>query len=297
MKASTMTAQFFVITAITWSCFSSLAEDCRLPSDFRMSAGFAQTIIFEEPVRGFEKILYLEIDESATNRFNNMRYLDVLRYNRDLPDFASSEIRSVLRDAFGDALREFFVEDPESSLPIVWWFTSKIEDMTSGKFVRFLLKTFAGEVEDNQLISPFDYSARGLPLQERDFSRHEVNFGLRPVSDDNPYVFLGYTAKVDGEEVVGLQLRVSLRGWQSPVPEFVARVPLRTWSLGAGARYLTEDSLTVNPPEDSDWSYRGGARQEGLSYFLGVQGPFVGGHLFLGTGYPEPLTMFFSKRF
>lgn len=291
-KASMVGFMFFVSINLLLVAYSDDDGECRR-SDMRMISDLLPRPPIEELEVGFPPVLFHELEHSGTNRFNILRYLDVLRYNRNMLDFASDNIRLVLGDAVGDALRSYLVENPKTRLPIVWTMMDFAENLTSGKFTRFLVRTFGGDIGANQITSPFEYSVTGLPLQDRDFSSHRVNFGLRPFEGD-PYAFFGFSERQNRNEVLGIQFRVNFRDWKYLVPELVVKIPLASWSLGLGLRYQSEDSLELwrNRSE-----YQSSMDQKGFSYFLGFQGPFLGGQAFLGTGYPEALTVLYRRSF
>jgi hypothetical protein len=259
-KASAVVAQFFVMTGLCLArVFGGEDSDCRLPSNFGVSADIPE-VILDVPPSGFGRIVAYELDKATYLRFSLWRHFDMFGYDRDLPDFASWESRAVVWDALTGSLEQYFVVDPDTNL-------------------LFVYKTIGALVQDN------------------DLAVGSVNFGVRRIVEGDPYAFVGHRFVVSDEEILELQIRACLRDWQYVVPEFVLTVPISTWTLGAGARYEVDGSPSLKVLNIEDSYYHNGSLEGGLSYFLGMQGPFAGGHLFLGTGYPEPLTVFFNRRF
>lgn len=269
--------------------FAFAGEDEARPI-FQTSARISYRAVIEEPLRGFEAVVIRRLDDSVTNRFNAYWYLNALGNASDR-NYAANQFNAAVAGGTGDAFRQYFVEDFATSLPIVVWFEDQIEAITSGKVVRFVLKTFAGGADENQITSPF--GDRRLPLQAVNFTEHRINFGLRPFSDDNPSAFVGYTVRTGSEEILDLQCRVHLRDWSEPVPEIVVRVPLDGWFFGAGLRYESRSGFQSN---DRTWGSEQGLTS-GVSYFFGIQGPILGGWLFVSTGYPVPVTVLYSRGF
>lgn len=286
MRNTLPIALFFVSL---WTSFS-LAEEGQKPL-FRATARVERTVVLEEPLRGFEAIAVYQLNESLTNRFNSYWYINALSNSKDR-NYPANQFAAAFKGGAGDALRQYFVEDFATSLPIFMWLQDQVEYVTSGKVTKFIINTFAGDTDRNQITSPF--SSTRFPLQPINFSEHRFNVGLRPFSNDNPYFFAGYTIRLDSEEILDLQCRVHLKDWVTPVPEVVIRVPLENWSLGAGLRY--ENGTIGFQSNDDRWNYEQGLIS-GVTYFIGLQGPVLGGWFFISTGYPVPVTVLYSRPF
>lgn len=260
-KASLEKVLFFVILTSPglYQIFSAEEGECRQPNELGVSADIPR-ITIDEPLQGFEGIFTEELGRSAYERFGLWRHFDILEYNRDLPDFASGEIRAVVRDALMSSLEQYFVLDPDTNLLFVY--------KTLGMFVR-----------------------------DNDLSVRSIDFGIRRIIEGNPYLFVGHKFVIDEEEILDMQIRVCLRDWKYPIPEFIVTVPMSTWTLRAGARYEVDRSPNVRVLNIEDSYFHNGSLEGELSYFLGLQGSVFGGHLFIGTGYPEPLTVLFGRSF
>jgi hypothetical protein len=259
--------------------------------EFKASARTEIAYYLEEPLHGFTAVFVRETNDAMTNRFGSYWVMNLLNHADDL-EYPSRQFMSAFNGAVGDSLREYLVEDPETQLLVVAWFEEKLESLTSGKVARFVLKTLVGDQDENQLTSPFGQERRP-PIQAVNFSTHKVNFGLRPFSDDNPSVFLGYTMKIGDVEALNVQARVHFENWEKPIPEVIIRIPIDSWSIGAGFRLEDGNSLQTN---DRTWQSEQGTAF-GVRYFVGVQGPLLGGWFLISTGYPVPLTVLYCRRF
>jgi hypothetical protein len=251
---------WYLVILFFFRASSALNEgECRRPSELGMSSDNTNGVVLTEPLRGFERVLIGELETSFGERLSLWRHFDMLEYNRDLPDFASVEIRSAIRDTLAESLKEFFLVDPETSLPVVC--------------------TIGTLIQDNEL------------------SVHSIDFGIRRIIDD-PYVFLGHSFAIDDEKIIDMQIRACLRNWQYIIPEIVITAPLSTTlALEASARYEVKGSPDLNVLNIEDSYFHNGSLEGGLSYYLGIQGRFLGGQAFLGTGYPEALTVLYRRSF
>lgn len=251
---------FIVIWFLFFFRVSSAEKEgeCRRSSELGMSAGDSDGVVLTEPLRGFERVLIGELETSFGERLSLWRHFDMLEYNRDLPDFASVEIRSAIRDTLAESLKEFFLVDPETSLSVVC--------------------TIGTLIQDNEL------------------SVRSIDFGIRRIIDD-PYVFIGHNFVVDDGKVFDLQIRACLRNWQYMIPEFVITAPISTWTISFAARYEIGGSPDLSVLNIEDSYFHNGSLEGGLSYYLGIQGRFLGGQAFLGTGYPEALTVLYRRSF
>lgn len=227
--------------------------------EFKASARTENAYYLDEPLHGFTAVVVRETNDAMTNRFGSYMIINLLDHpSREYP---SQQFLAASIGAVGDALQEYLVNDSETKLPIVAWFEERFESLVT---------------------NPFG--------QEHKFP---IQVGLRPFSDDNPSVFLGYTMKIGDVEALNVQARVHFEGWEKPVPEVIVRIPLDSWSIGAGLRLEEGNSLQTN---DRTWQSEQGTAF-GVRYFVGVQGPLLGGWFLISTGYPVPLTVLYCRRF
>lgn len=261
MKKASIRLYFVIWSLLScyWISSSEKEGECRKPARVGMlEEDWGMTIDLAGPEQGFERILTGELDMSFGERLSFWRHFDMLSYNRDLPNFASREIRSAIRDTVTESLKEFFVVDPETGLSFMY--------------------------------------AVGRLIQDNDFTTHSIDFGIRRIIDD-PYVFIGHDFAVDDEEVLSLQIRACFRNWHYVIPEFAIIVPVSSWTITTGLRYEVGGSPNFSVMNIEDSYYHNGSLNGGLSYFFGLQGRLLGGQAFLGTGYPEAMTILYQRSF
>lgn len=236
----------------------SFASTFAIAQEFRASANTELHYSLDEPEKGFAAIFVRQSNDSMTNRFGAYWVINLLSHQNEM-EYPSRQFIAAFSGAGGDTLREFLVENPETKLPIV----SSL------------------------------FQERRPPIQPVNFPEHRVNFGIRPFSDDNPSLFIGYTLTFDGVETVNVQARVHFLDWQKPIPELVIRVPIDSFSIGAGVRFESDEQFQTH---DRTWQSEQG-NAYGIRYFIGVQGPVLGGWLLISTGYPVPVTILYCCRF
>lgn len=247
----------------------------------------------EKSTHSFSGVLNSRINHNAESRFSPLWYLDLLRRESEghpFWDSASSNLRSVLRNGSKEAIREHFLV--AGGLPALEEWKCEVENWLDGhsanRIVQFLARTLSGEEERDQISSPF-HPDEGIPIKDYGSFRHKVSFGVRPFNVNNPYIFLGHSLRIDDERILTVQGRLYFEDWSRLTGELFLEVPIQECSLGGGLRI-----------ESRDWWYHNRREeQRHLFSFLGIRGPLpgLGGEFFVGTGFPETLTVYYSRRF